>query len=91
MANAISLAIQKQAVFAHKVLSGEDNGRLETFLRAKEVAALLGIGVSSWWAWVKTGKAPQSIKLGSRTTVWRVSEIMALVARLENAGKEVRP
>ena len=75
----------------HLMFAGLDNGKLETFLRAKEVAAVLGIGVSTWWAWVKAGKAPKGIKLGSRTTVWRASEIMALVARLENASKEARP
>jgi len=91
MANVISPAIQKQALFAHKVLSGETNGKLETFLRAKEVAALLGIGVSSWWRWTSIGKASKGIRLGSRTTVWRLSEIMELVARLENVSKEVRP
>jgi len=66
------------------MLIGLDNGKLETFLRVKDVAARLGIGASTWWGWVKAGKAPQSIKLGSRITVWRASDVMALVARLEN-------
>ena len=66
------------------MLTGQDNGKPETFLRVKEVAARLSIGVSTWWGWVKAGKAPQGIKLGSRITVWRASEIMALVERMKN-------
>ena len=73
------------------MLKGLDNDKLETFLRVKEVAAALGIGVSTWWSWVKAGKAPKGIKLGSRITVWRASEIMALVGRMENASKVARP
>ena len=73
------------------MFQGIEQGRLESYWRAKQVAVHLSIGVSTWWGWVKIGKAPQGIKLGSRTTVWRASEIMALVGRLENASKEVRP
>ena len=72
------------------MLTGLDNGKLETYWRVKDVAARLGIGVSTWWSFVKQGKAPRGIKLGSRITVWRASEIMALVERMESAGKEVR-
>ena len=66
------------------MLVGMDKDKPEGFLRVKEIAKLLSIGVSTWWGWVKIGKAPQGIKLGSRITVWRASEIMALVTRLEN-------
>jgi hypothetical protein len=34
---------------------------------------------SSWWAGVKSGKYPKPVKLGERTTVWRVEDILALV------------
>lgn len=67
------------------MFTGQDSGKLETFWRAKEVAKHLNIGVSTWWAWVKAGKAPRRIKLGSRVTVWRASEVLDLVARSENA------
>ena len=61
------------------MLSGIGKGKPENFWRVKEIAAHLSIGISTWWRWVKTGKAPQGIKLGSRVTVWRVSEVMDLV------------
>lgn len=40
---------------------------------------IIPIGKSTWWRGVKTGKYPQAIKLGTRTTVWRVEDIKALI------------
>ena len=36
---------------------------------------LIPISRASWWAGVKSGKYPPPIKLGSRTTCWRESDI----------------
>ncbi|MER2266815.1 helix-turn-helix transcriptional regulator [Methylobacterium oxalidis] len=36
---------------------------------------------STWWAGVKTRKFPQPVKLGPRTTVWRVEDIRALIEK----------
>ncbi len=55
------------------------------FLRINEVLKLIPIGRSSWWAGVKTGKYPKPIKLGSKTTVWRVEDIRILIERLGDA------
>jgi predicted DNA-binding transcriptional regulator AlpA len=35
---------------------------------------------SAWWAGVKAGRYPKPVKLSPRVTVWRASEIYALVA-----------
>ncbi|OIQ83194.1 prophage CP4-57 regulatory protein (AlpA) [mine drainage metagenome] len=43
------------------------------------IPAIIPISATSWWAGVKSGKYPKSIKLGPRTTVWRASEVLALV------------
>ena len=40
--------------------------------------AIIPISKSAWWEGVKEGKYPKPIKLGSRTTVWRASEVYAL-------------
>ena len=37
------------------------------------------VSSSSWWNGVKSGKYPQPVKLGSRTTCWRESEVDALI------------
>ena len=47
------------------------------------IPPLIPIGKSTWWAGVKSGKFPQPVKLGARTTAWRVSDIQAL---LESMG-----
>jgi len=35
---------------------------------------------SAWWKGVKDGRYPKPVKLGPRTTAWRVSDIRALIA-----------
>ena len=42
----------------------------------------MGISRSGWWKGVKDGKYPPGIKLSPRVTVWRASEIDALIASL---------
>lgn len=55
-----------------------DSDRL---IRLPEVLALLPISKSSWWAGVKDGQFPRPVKLGPRTTTWRLSDISALIER----------
>jgi len=42
--------------------------------------ALIPVKRSSWWAGVKTGRYPKPVKLGPRTTAWRVEDIRAFIA-----------
>lgn len=44
------------------------------------IPALVPVAASSWWAGVKSGRYPKSVKLGRRTTAWRVEDIRALIA-----------
>ncbi len=48
-------------------------------LRDKQIYPFFGIGRSTWWKWVKEGKAPPGLKLGTRTTVWRAEDIRELL------------
>lgn len=36
------------------------------------------VSKSTWWTGVKDGRFPQPLKLGPRTTVWRVEDIRSL-------------
>ena len=54
----------------------------ESFLRLPQVLAIIPISKSAWWQGCKDGRYPQPIKLGPRTTVWRSTDISALVRRL---------
>lgn len=44
------------------------------------IPAIIPIKKSTWWAGVKSGRFPKSVKLGTRVTVWRVEDIRALIA-----------
>lgn len=46
------------------------------------IPAIVQVGESTWWAWVKDGKAPKPIKLSPRVTVWRESEVRDFVEQL---------
>ncbi len=40
------------------------------------IPAFIPVSKSTWWQWVKDGKAPAPVKLGPRTTVWRAEQII---------------
>lgn len=37
------------------------------------------VGRSTWWAGVASGRYPEPVKLGPRTTAWHAEDIAALV------------
>ena len=46
------------------------------------IPAIIPVSKSTWWAGVKSGRYPQSVKtLGPRITAWRASDIFALIER----------
>lgn len=52
------------------------------FVRLSQILAPNGpipVSKSTWWAGVKTGRFPESIKLGPGTTCWRAEDIHALL------------
>ena len=57
------------------------------FVRLPTILQIIPIGKSSWWAGVKEGRFPKSVKLGKRTTAWRVEDIRKLI---ENDAEIVR-
>lgn len=42
------------------------------------------VSKSTWWVGVRDGRFPQPLKLGPRTTVWRVEDIRAMFEGDEN-------
>lgn len=67
------------------------NALLETgFLRQTQilgdprrgVPGLIPVSGTTWWTWVREGKAPQPLKLGPGLTVWRVEDIRAFIAEV---------
>jgi predicted DNA-binding transcriptional regulator AlpA len=60
----------------------------DRLLRIKQIIPdMLPIGKSAFWDGVAKGKYPQPIRLGTRTTCWRESDILAIVKN----GKLTKP
>ena len=56
--------------------------KTDRLLRISQIIPeILPISKTSWWNGVKTGKYPQPVKLGERTTAWRESDIQKLTLR----------
>lgn len=45
------------------------------FLRLPQVLAVIPVGKSTWWAGVASGRFPAPVRLGPRTTAWRVEDV----------------
>ena len=54
----------------------------EGFVRLPQVLHVLGIGKTTFWAGIKQGRYPAPVKLGPRTSAWRVQDIRELIAQL---------
>jgi predicted DNA-binding transcriptional regulator AlpA len=53
----------------------------DRLLRIKQVLEIVPIGKSTWWRGVKSGRFPEPVRLGPKTTCWRESEINALMEK----------
>jgi predicted DNA-binding transcriptional regulator AlpA len=49
------------------------------FVRLPVILKIFPIGKSTWWQGVKDGKYPKPVKLGQRTTAWKVEDIKNLI------------
>jgi len=59
------------------------SAQLPTFgyVRLPQILAIYPVGKSTWWLGVKEGRFPKPVKLGPRTTAWRVEDIRALITK----------
>ncbi len=55
----------------------------EGLVRLNQVLSVFPISRAGWWAGVKSGKYPQSIKHGG-CTFWRASDIHELIEGIKN-------
>jgi len=53
--------------------------KIKEFYRPNEAAALLCIGVATFWRWVQIGKLPKGKKIGERVTIWKRSDLLSLL------------
>ncbi|MCA3180051.1 MAG: AlpA family phage regulatory protein [Burkholderiaceae bacterium] len=47
------------------------------------VPPVIPVCKSTWWAGVRAGRYPKPVKLSSRVTVWRASDIRKLIEQAE--------
>ncbi len=43
------------------------------------IPAIIPVSKSTWWEGVKSGRYPQSVKLGPRITAWSVESLRAYI------------
>jgi predicted DNA-binding transcriptional regulator AlpA len=60
----------------------------EGFVRLPAVIRVMGIGKTTWWNGIKTGRYPRQVKLGPRTSAWRVEDIRALIASFADSSQD---
>ena len=52
------------------------------FIRLPEILAVFPVSKSTWWAGVRSGRFPKSVKLGPRITAWRAEDIQLLIDKM---------
>ncbi|MCJ7601682.1 MAG: hypothetical protein MUO63_09305 [Desulfobulbaceae bacterium] len=52
------------------------------------IPPIIPVSKSTWWAGVKSGRYPKSIKLTERCTCWKVESIRALIKEIEVSGRD---
>ena len=52
------------------------------FVRLPQILSVIPVSASTWWRGVRSGKYPTPVKLGERTTAWRVEDIHELIDSL---------
>lgn len=60
---------------------------LDRYIRANELARLLGISRATVWNWTKDGRLPKPVKLSPHVTAWKASEV-AKAIEARGAGDE---
>ena len=51
------------------------------------IPGIIPVSASTWWAGVKSGKFPTPVKLSANVTAWKISDIRALMDRID--GQEI--
>ena len=52
----------------------------DALYRWNQIKQIIPVSKAAWYEGVRTGRYPQSVKLGPSTTCWRGSDLLALIA-----------
>ena len=56
------------------------------YIRLPLILEIFPISKSAWWEGCRRGVFPKPVKLGPRTSAWRVEDIRALMERINTAS-----
>ena len=56
------------------------------YVRLPQILEIFPISKSGWWVGCRSGVFPKPVKLGPRTSAWRVEDIRALMERINTAS-----
>ena len=56
------------------------------YVRLPQILEISPVSKSSWWEGCRSGVFPTPVKLGPRTSAWRVEDIRALMERINTAS-----
>lgn len=59
---------------------------LQGFIRLPAIIKLLGIGKTSFYRGVREGRFPKPMKIGPRTSAWRVKDIRDLLESFDDGN-----
>lgn len=62
--------------------------RLRQIIGDKTTPAIIPVSRSSWLAGVHEGRFPKPVKLGKRTTAWRMADIQQLIDAYSGENRE---
>ena len=56
------------------------------YVRLPQILKIFPVSKSAWWEGCRSGVFPKPVKLGPRTSAWRVEDIRALMERINTAS-----
>ena len=56
------------------------------YVRLPQLLKIFPVSKSAWWEGCRNGVFPKPVKLGPRTSAWRVEDIRALMERINTAS-----
>ena len=65
----------------------KDQLPLTGFMHLPQILQLIPVSKSTWWLGCREGRFPKPVKLGSKTTAWRVEDIAILIERIGSSNR----
>lgn len=64
---------------------------IDGFLRIRDVLRLIPVSRSTWYAGIEAGRFPRQVRILGNVVAWRVSDIQALIERINAEAENEKP